>query len=128
MNEKLFHVPETLDSLLTTAVRNVPCNLTEPWLNKIHCGDCIELMNQMPVESVDLCVTSPPYNLRNSTGNGMKNGNGGKWKNAALINGYSGHDDCMPHGEYVEWQRNYLTLKLSRCYSGSQLWKPLHYG
>jgi site-specific DNA-methyltransferase (adenine-specific) len=39
-------------------------------------------MDKMPAESIDLIVTSPPYNLRNSTGNGMKNGSGGKWENA----------------------------------------------
>ena len=31
----------------------------------------------------------------------MKDGRGGKWANAALQNGYTHHDDCMPHDEYV---------------------------
>ena len=62
----------------------------------------------MPSESVDLIVTSPPYNLKNSTGNGMKDGRGGKWANASLINGYEGHSDNMPHAEYVAWQREAL--------------------
>lgn len=84
-------------------------NYPDDFLNKIICGDCIEVMKQIPDESVDLVVTSPPYNLRNSTGNGMKNGNGGKWANAALQNGYTDHHDNMPHEEYVEWQRNCLT-------------------
>jgi modification methylase len=66
-------------------------------------------MKKMPSESVGLIVTSPPYNLKNSTGNGMKNGSGGKWANAALKNGYTDHDDNMPHDEYVAWQRNCLT-------------------
>jgi modification methylase len=39
----------------------------------------------------------------------MKDGRGGKWKNAALVNGYSHYDDNMPHKEYVEWQRNALS-------------------
>jgi site-specific DNA-methyltransferase (adenine-specific) len=82
------------------------------WLNKVHCGDCIELMNQMPEKSVSCIVTSPPYNLKNSTGNGMKNGNGGKWANAELINGYSDHTDDMPHEDYVKWQRNCLTAMM----------------
>ncbi len=86
--------------------RNV---IVEPWLNKVHCGDCETIMNEMPAESVDLFVTSPPYNLRNSTGNGMKDGRGGKWKNAKLINGYQSHDDNMPYDEYVQWQRRCLT-------------------
>lgn len=39
----------------------------------------------------------------------MKDGRGGKWKNAELVNGYSHHDDCMPHEEYAKWQRDCLT-------------------
>lgn len=38
----------------------------------------------------------------------MKDGRGGKWKNARLQHGYSNHDDCMPHEEYVIWQRQCL--------------------
>ncbi len=76
--------------------------------NKIIQGDCLEVMKQLPDASVDLVITSPPYNLKNSTGNGMKDGRGGKWKNAELVNGYSHHDDCMPHEEYAKWQRECL--------------------
>lgn len=77
--------------------------------NKLIVGDALTLMRQIPDQSIDLIVTSPPYNLKNSTGNGMKDGRGGKWKNAELINGYSHHNDCMPHSEYVAWQRECLT-------------------
>ena len=62
----------------------------------------------MPDQSVDLVVTSPPYNLKNSTGNGMKDGRGGKWSKAALMNGYEEHDDNMPHDKYVAWQKECL--------------------
>lgn len=79
------------------------------FLNKIICGDAVETMKQIPDSSVDLVITSPPYNLKNSTGNGMKDGRGGKWAHAALQNGYSHHNDCMPHDEYVKWQRECLT-------------------
>ena len=78
------------------------------WLGKIHQGDCIKLMNQMPDDSIGLIVTSPPYNIKNSTGNGLKNGRGGKWPQAELIKGYASHDDAMPHEEYVAWQRDCL--------------------
>lgn len=78
------------------------------WLNKIHTGDCLKKLRQLPDESVDLVVTSPPYNIKNSTGNGLKCGNGGKWPNAGLINGYDSHDDCMPRAEYVRWQQECL--------------------
>ncbi|MDE2634971.1 MAG: site-specific DNA-methyltransferase [Chloroflexota bacterium] len=78
------------------------------WLGKVHQGDCIDLMNLMPEASVDLIVTSPPYNIRNSTGNGLKNGSGGKWPQAELIRGYANHDDALPHEVYVAWQRSCL--------------------
>jgi modification methylase len=77
--------------------------------NKFICGDSLETMTRIPSNSIGLVVTSPPYNLKNSTGNGMKDGRGGKWANASLINGYSHHHDCMPHDEYAKWQRQCLT-------------------
>ena len=77
--------------------------------NKILCGSAVDVMKEIPDGSIHLVVTSPPYNLKNSTGNGMKDGRGGKWANAALQKGYSHHDDCMPHDEYVKWQRECLT-------------------
>ncbi|HWR25794.1 MAG TPA: site-specific DNA-methyltransferase [Methanosarcina sp.] len=79
------------------------------FINKIICGDCLTIMRQMPNECIDLVVTSPPYNLKNSTGNGMKDGRGGKWSNAALLDGYSHYNDNMPHDEYVKWQRECMT-------------------
>lgn len=81
-------------------------------LNQIIIGDCLEVMRTLPDASIDLVVTSPPYNLKNSTGNGMKDGRGGKWKNAELVKGYANHDDCMPHHQYVEWQRACLAEML----------------
>jgi len=78
------------------------------YLNRIICGDAIEVMKKIPDGFVDLVITSPPYNLLNSTGNGMKDGRGGKWANAALQKGYTNHDDCMPHEKYVNWQRDCL--------------------
>ncbi|GHU65068.1 methyltransferase [Clostridia bacterium] len=76
--------------------------------NRIVCGDILSVMQTIPDNSVDLVVTSPPYNLKNSTGNGMKDGRGGKWKNAELVKGYADYDDNIPHGEYVAWQRKCL--------------------
>lgn len=83
--------------------------LLSKWLNKVHPMDCLELMRQLPDESIGVIVTSPPYNIKNSTGNGLKNGSGGKWPKAALIEGYDTYDDNLPHEKYVEWQRECLT-------------------
>lgn len=82
--------------------------MLEEYLNKIINGDCLEVLRKLPDESIDLVVTSPPYNLKNSTGNGMKDGRGGKWANAALIEGYENYDDCMPNDEYAKWQHEVL--------------------
>lgn len=75
-------------------------------------GDCLDVMRGMAAETVKIVVTSPPYNIKNSTGNGLKDGRRGKWPNAALQSGYDGHDDCLPHGEYVAWRRECLTEML----------------
>lgn len=32
-----------------------------PWLNGIHCGDAERLLSKLPGESIDLVITSPPY-------------------------------------------------------------------
>jgi len=92
-------------SIISTPLK---ATLPNPWLNEIHQGDCLQLMRSMPAQSVDLIVTSPPYNIKNSSGNGLKCGKGGKWANAALIQGYADHHDNMPHEEYVAWQRDCL--------------------
>ncbi|HEU5380695.1 MAG TPA: site-specific DNA-methyltransferase [Ktedonobacteraceae bacterium] len=75
------------------------------FINRIMQGDVLETMRQIPDAAIDLVVTSPPYNLKNSTGNGMKDGRGGKWSGAALVHGYEDHPDNLPHQEYVAWQR-----------------------
>lgn len=80
----------------------------DDFLNTIVCGDIVQVIKKIPDRALDLVVTSPPYNLKNSTGNGMKDGRGGKWSNAALVKGYSHHSDNMPHAEYVKWQRKCL--------------------
>jgi site-specific DNA-methyltransferase (adenine-specific) len=80
----------------------------DKYINKIINGDSLTVMRDMPDKCLDLVVTSPPYNLKNSTGNGMKDGRGGKWASAALVNGYSHYDDNMPHEEYAEWQHKCL--------------------
>lgn len=86
----------------------LPTKAIDDFRNKFIHGDCLSVMKTMPSASIDLVVTSPPYNLKNSTGNGMKDGRGGKWAKASLINGYADHDDCMPHAEYAAWQRDCL--------------------
>lgn len=35
--------------------------MTREWVNRIHLGDCVEVLARMPDDFVDLVVTSPPY-------------------------------------------------------------------
>jgi site-specific DNA-methyltransferase (adenine-specific) len=59
----------------------------------IKCGDCLELMKELPNESVDLIITSPPYNLGkiHHTGNNR-------------FKSYSEYNDDMPEELYQQWQ------------------------
>ena len=90
------------NSLSPVGLKNAP-------QGKMILGDCIEQMRLLPDESVKAIVTSPPYNIKNSSGNGLKDGRGGKWPKAELIGGYDQHNDHMPHADYVDWQRNCLS-------------------
>lgn len=77
--------------------------------NKIICGDCLEVMKDIPDNSVDLIITSPPYNLGiRKTFSNTENWKG-KWNKSKLqSSGYDNHDDYMPEAEYVVWQHNVL--------------------
>lgn len=72
-------------------------------------GDVLTELAKLPDESVDVVITSPPYNLRNSTGNGILYSNGGKWENSKLTQGYANYKDNLPISEYNDWIREVLT-------------------
>jgi site-specific DNA-methyltransferase (adenine-specific) len=38
--------------------------MIDKFLNKIICGDCLELLKQMPDNSVDITFADPPFNLK----------------------------------------------------------------
>lgn len=66
-------------------------------INKIHNLDCLEGMRQIPDNTVDLIITSPPYNLGgdfHTFVNGSRQSHGG----------YNSYDDNMPEAEYQQWQ------------------------
>jgi len=73
--------------------------------NEIYCEDCLKGMNKISDESIDLVITSPPYNLRNTTGFWSQSDSvKSRWPKAQIKRGYDGYDDNMPHDEYVLWQ------------------------
>lgn len=63
-------------------------------INKIHQGDCLELMQSIDDDSIDLVITSPPYNLGSNhhTGNIR----------------HSPYSDDLPEEEYQLWQLKIL--------------------
>ena len=81
----------------------------DKWLNKIHNGDCLEIMRQLPDESIGQVVTSPPYNIRNTNSGCFSTTTNATWRKEVLAEGYDGHEDCMPHSDYLEWQRDCLS-------------------
>lgn len=62
--------------------------------NKVIQGDCLEVMREMPDNSVDMVLTSPPYNLGNNHHTGAKR--------------HKTYNDSMPETEYQEWQIEFM--------------------
>ena len=42
-------------------VQSAPLMTNLKWCNKVHFGDCLDVMTELPSDSIDLIVTSPPY-------------------------------------------------------------------
>ncbi len=67
ISEKM--VSNTGEGMDTGTVNEVGTDNTPLQIDRIYSGDCIELMKRIDADSVDLVVTSPPYdNLRNYNG------------------------------------------------------------
>ena len=54
-------------------------------MNQVICGDCLEVFKRIPAETVNLAVTSPPYNL------GID---------------YATYNDKKVYQEYLDWLKN----------------------
>lgn len=75
----------------------------------VHCGDCLSVMKDMPSKSVDLIITSPPYNMGRSRGYKSTNHfDNGRFKNAKFKSGYENHGDNLEYDDYVRWQKAVL--------------------
>ena len=35
----------------------------EEWVNDVHCGDAMEILEELPRESIHACVTDPPFGI-----------------------------------------------------------------
>lgn len=80
-----------------TKIEHIECYGKNIELNKIYNMDCMEGMKEIPDNSIDIVITSPPYNL------GSVHHTGGK-----RFKAYNTYDDNLPEPEYQEWQTNVL--------------------
>lgn len=62
--------------------------------NKVIQGDCLEVMKNIPDKSIDMILTSPPYNIGKMHSNSLKFGS------------YGGND--MKEEDYQKWQIEFL--------------------
>jgi len=71
-------------------------------INKIICGDSLEILKTFTDNFVDLTITSPPYNFNKGSGLGTK------YKN--------GYKDNLSYKEYYKWQRDCIKefLRISK--------------
>lgn len=72
----------------------------DDFINKIILGDCLEVMKDIPDNSIDLIITSPPYNKKGFRGG--KNTTGKNWKNCNIE--YENYSDNLPEEQYKNLQ------------------------
>ncbi len=61
--------------------------MIETYLNKIHQGDCLDLLKKIPDNSVDMTFADPPFNLKK---------------------GYKSYKDSLALQEYLEWCEKWI--------------------
>lgn len=77
-------------------------------LNKIYNEDCLETLSRIPDESIDLVVTSPPYNKGWYANKNAKQSDVWGGLNGRKI-AYDVYSDEMPPEDYEGWQRRILS-------------------
>lgn len=74
---------------------------------ELICGDCLERLKEIPDESIDLIVTSPPYNKGFwSSNRNMNNYSFFKTKSRRID--YENYNDRLEPEEYENFQKNVL--------------------
>ena len=69
--------------------------MNREFLNQIICADCEGIIPRLDDESIDLVITSPPYNV--DLGNN-------KYRKTR----YDMHKDDLPHDVYIDWMISIL--------------------
>lgn len=69
-------------------------------MEKLILGDCLKAMKEIEDDTVDIIITSPPYNKKGLAGGKVKAGNQ-IWKKFNID--YSTYDDNLTEEEYSSW-------------------------
>jgi site-specific DNA-methyltransferase (adenine-specific) len=75
---------------------------------KLFNGDCVEVLDTLDKESVNLVITSPPYNV--DLGNNKYNNSG-----------YNLYNDNREHKEYIEWLKTIFAKVKTVLKSGGRV-------
>lgn len=76
-------------------------------LDNIIRGDVLTTLAEIPNASIDLIITSPPYNIALSLKKHKDDSKNSNWT-PALGNGFDGYIDDMAPDTYVKWQRDII--------------------
>ena len=82
--------------------------MTLKYLNEIVCGDSLKLIEELPDNSIDLVVTSPPYNLD------LGNNKFHKLR-------YDVYDDDKPYDEYISGLKDIFAALYKKLKRGGRL-------
>jgi len=85
----------------------------------LYCARELDVLRTLADDSVDITVTSPPYNMGlvpGGNGRGMYRPGAGN-KAGRFREGYGQHSDALPQDEYDAWQREVL----AECWRVSRL-------
>jgi DNA modification methylase len=82
--------------------------VNDRFINEITCGDCEQLTQELDDNSVDLLITSPPYNV--------DLGHNKKHKSP-----YDLYQDNKEHKDYIEWLTRIFSNVKSKMVSGGRV-------
>ena len=83
------------------------------WIGTIYHGDCLEILKSLN-QTIEVCVTSPPYNL-NKKGSTIQTNT--KTSKIMTENFNRWYFDEMPELKYQEWQQKVIRLLTQVCIS-----------
>lgn len=75
---------------------------------KLYQGDCLEIMKDIPNQSIDCVITSPPYNV--DLGNN-------KFNSSA----YNSYADNKEHTEYINWLQECFSIIYDKLVCGGRV-------